>query len=227
MRLFLLDSKKVDPVLSSKLEELVWDLLKYNKTTNLYKIAWVYKKALDIAEKLQNKYYDYMVKIEKEKEKKNMISQFEIIKEYKTYQKAKRAKSLEKIDTKEFWFPWYEVLYYKIFGKIWISIKLLLKEFKKKYELDYIKSDDIFNFIHFIIIFLIIEYTCFLIYKVIIENITIAAQLSIYYILLNISLLWFIFSAWKFVSKKSLFLSILFMIILYILFYNLKYFFGF
>jgi hypothetical protein len=37
--------------------------------------------------------------------------------EYSNWEKAQRAKQLEKIDAKEYGFPWYEVIFYKIFGK--------------------------------------------------------------------------------------------------------------
>ena len=225
MRDFLPEAKKVDPTMALKLETLVWDLLKYKKTTNTFKIAGVYKEAIEIAENLYEKYFDYKKKEDVNNYKTNIISEFDIIKEYKNYQKVQRAKSLEKIDSKEFGFPWYEVLYYKIFWRFWINMKLILKEFLKKYELNYVKLDDIFNFIHFILIFLIIEYSIFLVYKVVLENASIAGQLSVYYILLNISSLWFIFSIWKFIAKKSVFLSILIMILTYLLFSYLKYFF--
>ena len=225
MRDFLPEAKKVDPTMALKLETLVWDLLKYKKTTNTFKIAGVYKEAIEIAENLYEKYFDYKKKEDVNNYKTNIISEFDIIKEYKNYQKVQRAKSLEKIDSKEFGFPWYEVLYYKIFWRFWINMKLILKEFLKKYELNYVKLDDIFNFIHFILIFLIIEYSIFLVYKVVLENASIADQLSVYYILLNISSLWFIFSIWKFIAKKSVFLSILIMILTYLLFSYLKYFF--
>ena len=225
MRDFLPEANKVDPTMALKLETLVWDLLKYKKTTNTFKIAGVYKEAIEIAENLYEKYFDYKKKEDVNNYKTNIISEFDIIKEYKNYQKVQRAKSLEKIDSKEFGFPWYEVLYYKIFWRFWINMKLILKEFLKKYELNYVKLDDIFNFIHFILIFLIIEYSIFLVYKVVLENASIADQLSVYYILLNISSLWFIFSIWKFIAKKSVFLSILIMILTYLLFSYLKYFF--
>ena len=225
MRDFLPEANKVDPTMALKLEILVWDLLKYKKTTNTFKIAGVYKEAIEIAENLYEKYFDYKKKEDVNNYKTNIISEFDIIREYKNYQKVQRTKSLEKIDSKEFGFPWYEVLYYKIFWRFWINMKLILKEFLKKYELNYVKLDDIFNFIHFILIFLIIEYSIFLVYKVVLENASIAGQLSVYYILLNISSLWFIFSIWKFIAKKSVFLSILIMILTYLLFSYLKYYF--
>ncbi len=227
MKEFLPEAKKVEPNISLKLENAVGDLLKYRNTTNTFKLAWVYKEAIELAETLYDKYFDYKKKEDINSSKDIVISEIDIVREYKVYQKVQRAKSLEKIDTKEFWFPWYEVLYYKIFWRFWINMKLIFREFLKKYELNYIKREDIFNFIHFIIIFLIIEYSIFLIYKVVLESASVSDQLSIYYILLNISSLWFIFSIWKFLSRKSLFLSILSMIIIYLLFSYLKYFFWF
>jgi len=226
MKIFLPEAKKMDPNMALKLENEIGELLKYRNTTNTFKIAWVYKEAIELAELLYNKYYDYKKKIEESNYKENIISEFDIIKEYKNYQKVQRAKSLEKIDAKEFWFPWYEVLYYKIFWKFWINMKLLFKEFKQKYELNYIKKEDIFNFIDFIIIFLIIEYSLFLVYKIVLENAQISEQLSIYYILLNIWAFGFIFIIWKFISRKSLFLAIIVMIIIYFILLFLKSFFG-
>ncbi len=222
MKDFLPEAKKVEPNTALRLEDAVNNLLKYRNTTNTFKLAWVYKEAIELAETLYDKYFDYKKKDEITSSKDVVISEIDIVREYKVYQKVQRAKSLEKIDTKEFWFPWYEVLYYKIFWKFWINIKLILKEFKQKYELNYVKRGDVFNFIHFIIIFLIIEYSVFFVYKVVLENASISDQLSIYYILLNISSLWFIFSIWKFISKKSLFLSVLTMILVYLFFIYIK-----
>jgi len=222
MKDFLPEAKKVEPSISLKLENAVGELLKYRNTTNTFKVAWVYKESIELAELLYEKYFDYKKKEETIEYKKNIISEFDIVKEYKNYQKVQRAKSLEKIDAKEFWFPWYEVLYYKVFWKFWINIKLLLKEFKQKYELNYIKQEDIFNFIDFIIIFLIIEYSLFFVYKTVLENINTSEQLSIYYILLNIWALGFIFIIWKFLARKSLFLAIIVMIIIYFILLFLK-----
>jgi len=70
---------------------------------------------LELSEKLYNKFFDY----EKNKENKistvKIISELEIITEYKSYTKIQKAKVLEKVDAKEFAFPWYETLFYKIF----------------------------------------------------------------------------------------------------------------
>jgi hypothetical protein len=110
MKDFLPEAKKVEPTIALKLENTVWDLLKFKNTTNTYKVAWVYKEAIELAEKLYDVYFDYKKKNDIKKSKNDLISEFEIIKEYKNYKKVQRAKSLEKIDAKEFWFPWYEVL---------------------------------------------------------------------------------------------------------------------
>jgi len=227
MKDFLPEAKKIEPSIALKLENAVGDLLKYRKTTNIFKIAWVYKEAIELAEILYDKYFNYKKKQDKEAYKKGIVSEFDIIREYKNYKKVQRAKSLEKIDSKEFWFPWYEVLYYKIFWRFWINIKLLLKEFKQKYDLNYVKKEDIFNFIDFIIIFLIIEYSLFLVYKTVLENAKVSEQLSIYYILLNISVLWLVFIIWKFISRSSLFLAIIVMILIYFVLLFLKSFFWF
>lgn len=223
---FLPNFKIVDPGLSNKLENIVWDLLKYKKTTNVFKLAQVYKEWVELSEKLYNLYYNFKEKEEKNKLWDKLISEFEIIKEYKSYKKVQRAKWLEKVDAKEFWFPWYEVLFYKIFWKFWINLKIYFKELQKKYELDYFTKEDIFLFIQFILIFLLLEYIILLIYKIVLENISESAQLSIYYMILNISIYWTIVTIWKIISKKSLFLSIIIMIILYIIFKYIKIYFA-
>ncbi|HID09588.1 TPA: hypothetical protein EYP13_05135 [Candidatus Micrarchaeota archaeon] len=68
-----------------------------------------------MSESLYEKFFDY----ERNKENKistiKVISELEIIAEYKNYTKVQRAKILEKVDAKEFSFPWYETLFYKIF----------------------------------------------------------------------------------------------------------------
>ncbi len=224
---FIPEAKDIYPNLTLELENAIWNLLKYRSTTNIFKIANHYKKALEISEKLYNKYYDHKKKEDKDKISNNVISNIDIIREYKQYEKVQRAKTIESVDSKEFKFPWYEVIYYKIFWKYWVNLKLLVKELTEKYKLNYFWFIDILKFIQFIILFLIIEYSLFLVYKLFI----VAPEseiLSIYYMLLNISILWFIITLGKMFTKKIwTFISIILMIILYLIFSYFKTFFGF
>lgn len=224
---FLPEGKAVYPALAFELEKAIWDLLKYRYTTNIFKIADHYKKALEISEKLYNKYYDYKKKEDKNKVSNNVISNIDIIKEYKQYEKVQRAKKIESVDSKELKFPWYEVIYYKIFWKYWVNLKLLLKEFIEKYKLNYFWFEDILKFIQFILLFLIIEYSLFLLYKLFLWTWE-SEILSIYYMILNIAIIWFIITLGKILIKKIwIFVSIVIMIILYFIFSYIKTFFWF
>ena len=222
---FLPKWKAIKPSIAFELENAIWDLLKYRATTNIFKIAEQYKKALELSEKLYNVYYDYKNKEEKNKITDNIISNIDIIKEYKQYEKVQRVKTIESVDSKEFKFPWYEVFYYKIFWKYWVNLKLFMKELVGKYKLNYFWFEGILKFIQFVILFLIIEYSLFLIYKLYLHSPE-SQILSVYYMILNIAIIWFIITFWKMLVKKLwIFTSIIIMIVLYILFSYIKTFF--
>jgi len=223
MQEFMPKAKPIAPNLTFDLENAINDILKYRKTTNAYKLAEVYKVALEISEKLYNKYYDYLKKEEINQSKDNIISEIDIVREYKNYMKVKRAKGIEKVDSKEFWFPWYEVIYYKIFWKAWVNLKLILKEFIEKYKLNYFKLEDILTFFQFIILFLIIDYSLLLIYKFLMENGE--WKESIFYMLFNVAFIGFSITIWKLISKKHSLISIIVILILFFVQYiSIKYF---
>ena len=222
---FLPKWRLIQLTIALELEDAIWDLLKYRNTTNIFKIAEHYKRALELSEKLYNAYYDYKNKEEKNKLTDNIISNIDIIKEYKQYEKVQRVKTIESIDSKEFRFPWYEVIYYKIFWKYWVNLKLLIKEFVEKYKLNYFWFEDILKFFQFVVLFLLIEYSFFLIYKLYLHSPE-PQILSIYYMILNIAIIWFILTFWKMLVKKLWsFMSIIIMIVLYVLFSYIKTFF--
>lgn len=222
IRDFLPEWKKIYPKIARELENAIWDLLKYRSTTNIFKIAEHYKIALELSEKLYNSYYDYKSKEEKDKLSENIISNIDIVREYKQYEKVQRVKTIESVDSKEFKFPWYEVLYYKIFWKYWVNLKLLIIEAIKKYKLNYFWFLDVLTFIQFVIIFLIIEYSLLLFYKLY-SWISESAKLSIYLMILNIAIIWFIITFWKILIKKVWsFVVIIVMILLYFLFSSVK-----
>lgn len=222
MKEFLPRWKAINPPLAAELEKTVWNLLKYRSTTNAFKIAEQYKIALELSEKLYNKYFEQ----EKQNEKQNLtdkiISNIDIVREYKQYEKVQRAKKIEGIDPKELKFPWYEVIYYKLLWKYWVNLKLLLKEAIEKYKLNYFWFEDILKFIQFVILFLLIEYSLFLLYKLFINSPN-SEQLSILYIILNIAIAGFIITLWKiFINRLWIVFSIIIMILFYIIFYYLK-----
>ena len=219
------DANNLVPTLSYDLQNKINDLVKYKKTTNIYKIASIYKEALEIYDKLYNKYFDLLKAKEEKENTENIISEIDIIREYKNYEKVQRAKHIEKVDTKEFAYPFYEVLYYKLFWKFWINLKLLITEFIKKYHLNYYSFDDIFNFLQLLFVFLIVDYSILLIYNLLTEN-SLDSQLAIFYIILNFSLYWFIITIWKFIAKKNIIVSIVVMILLIIFSYYFKKYFA-
>lgn len=221
--------KIIDPVRFKTLNEEIWNLLKYRSTTNIFKLADHYKKSLEISEKLYDKYYDKQRKDEKDKVSESLISDIDIIKEYKNYQKVQRVKTLEKINAKEYGFPWYEVIYYKLLWKYWVNLKLLFKEFLDHFKHNNLWIKEIFKFIQFVIIFILIFYSLFLLYNFMFSQITVSGQIAFYTIILNIAIFWFIITVWKIIyQKKSIVWSIVTMIILFYLFYfPFKFYFGF
>ena len=152
------------PLEVSELQKILWELKKYRISTNLYKLSENFKKWLSLSEELYEKYFRY----EQQKENRlvtiKILSDLEIVQEYKKYEKVKRAKVLEKVNAKEFWFPWYEILYYKVFGKVWLYFKLLLEWFYKKYKQKKVDISLVYNFFQFLLIFLIIDYALLMIY---------------------------------------------------------------
>jgi len=216
-------AESVDPSLSFELNNMINELQKYKKITNIYKIADVYKKALELSERLYDKYYDYLKEQEIKSSKDQIITEIDIVAEYKNYMKVQRAKTLEKVDAKEFWFPWYEVIYYKIFGRLWVDLKLLIREFIKKYQLDYFSFDDFLNFFQLLFIFLIINYSLILLYKSF-TNAPISDILAIHYLILNFAIFGFIVTVWKLIKNR--FISIVVMIVLIIISIYLKKYFA-
>jgi len=77
-------------------------LKKYRISTNLYKLSENYKQALELAEQLYDKYFEYRKNQENKFFTIKLISELEILAEYKNFQKVARAKTLEKVDAKEF-----------------------------------------------------------------------------------------------------------------------------
>lgn len=220
-------AESADPNLAFKLKNELWNLLKYKSTTNIFKLADHYKKALELSEKLYKKYYETEKTKESSNQNEHVISEMDIVAEYENFKKVQRSKTLEKVDSKEFWTERYKTIFYKIFGKFWINLKLLSKELESKYKLDYFGFEDIFKFVQFIIIFLIINYSLLLIYNILIGQDTESSRLSIYYMLLNIAIFWFIVTFWKIFSRKLwLLVSVVIMVILYFIFEFLKRYFG-
>ena len=215
------DTKDIVPTLSFELNNIINELLKYRKTTNIYKLAEIYKDALEMYEKLYNKYFDYLKEKEVKQSTNQIISDIDIIREYKNYEKVKRAQSIENVDAKQFKYPFYEVFFYKFFWKFWVDLKLLFKEYKEKYRLNYFSIDDVFNFLQFVIIFLVLNYSLLLLYNVFTwwDD---ASKLTIFYFILNFSLYGFILTIWKFIARKNIFVSVLIMIILFLFVYIAK-----
>jgi len=212
------------PIETKELKDLLGVLKKYRISTNLYKLSENYKKALELSEQLYDKYFEY----QKQKENKlttiKLISELEIVSEYKNYEKVKRAKTLEKVDAKEFSFPWYETLYYKIFWKVWVHLKLLVQEFLRKTEQKGIKYEDILLFLQFLIIFLILNYTLLIIYFSIQQDIP--HILSGFYMVLMFSYFGMWLTLAKFFSEKNKIISVLLIAVGLISWKFIKYYFG-
>lgn len=208
-----------DPNLAIDLRNELWNLMKYKSTTNIFKLADHYKKALEISEKLYKAYYSQEKTKESSSQSEHVISEIDIVAEYENFKKVQRSKSLEKVSSKDFWTERYKTIFYKIFGKFWINIKLMSKELQTKYKLNYLGTEDVFKFIQFVLIFLIINYSFLLVYNIIINQDNNAARFSIYYMLLNIAIFWFIVTLWKILNNKLwLIISIIIMFIIYFAF---------
>ena len=212
------------PIETKELKDLLGVLKKYRISTNLYKLSENYKKALELSEQLYDKYFEY----QKQKENKlttiKLISELEIVSEYKNYEKVKRAKTLEKVEAKEFSFPWYETLYYKIFWKTWVHLKLLVQEFLRKTEQKGIKYEDILLFLQFLIIFLILNYTLLIIYFSIQQDIP--HVLSGFYMVLMFSYFGIWLTLAKFFFRKSKVVSVILIIVGLISWKIVKYYFA-
>ena len=210
------------PVETKKMYELINQLKKYKMSTNLYKLSNFYKQALDLSEKLYNKYFEYQKKLENRATTIKLISELEIILEYKNYEKVKRAKTLEKINSSEFSFPWYQTFYYKIFWKTWIHIKLIIQEFLKKLNQKWVKYDETLLFLQFLIIFLILDYTILLVYFSFQHNIS--RVLSAFYM---ITLFWYL-GIWITLAKicKNVGVGFLLIVVWIISWSVIKYYFG-
>jgi len=189
------------PVESNELKNLIGNLKKYRISTNLYKLSENYKKGLVLAEKLYDKYFEY----EQAKENKvlsvRILSDLEIVQEYKKYEKVKRATVLEKVNAKEFWFPWYEVLYYKLLGKFGLYLKLLYQGYAKKLQRKGWNLDSVLQFFQFLFIFLIVDYTLLIIYFKFsgVENKVLVSYLFLVYF----AYFWFVVTLSKLFAEKS------------------------
>jgi len=198
------------PVETKELRDLIGVIKKYRMSTNLYKLSENYKKALELSEKLYNKYFDYQKQRENRLATIKLISELEIISEYKIYEKVKRAKTLEKVDAKEFAFPWYETLYYKIFWKFGVHLKLLIQEYLRAIEQKGIKYETILLFLQFLLIFLILDYTFLLIYFAVQQDS--AHMLSSFYMIMMFAYFgfWITFAKLLAQEKKGISLILLF-----------------
>ena len=210
------------PFEANKIKIIVWNLKKYRISTNLYKLSENYKEGLILAEKLYEKYFEYERRRENRFISIKILSELEIVKEYKKYEKVQRAKILEKVDSKEFWFPWYEVLYYKLFWKIWLYLKLLFAGYYKKYKnkwVYFIVSGT--EFIQFLLIFLIIDYVVLSLYFHV--SGTEAKELASFLVIIYLWYFWVFVTTFKLVFEKNkffAFLVILFWLILFPIFKN-------
>ena len=212
------------PIETKELKDLLGVLKKYRISTNLYKLSENYKKALELSEQLYNKYFDYQKQQENKLTTIKLISELEIISEYKNYEKVKRAKTLEKVNAKEFSFPRYETLYYKVFGKFGIHLKLLVQEFLRFLSQKGLKYEDILLFFQFLIIFFILNYTLLIIYFSIQQDIP--HILSGFYMVLMFSYFGIWLTLAKFFSEKNKIISVLLIAVGLISWKIVKYYFG-
>ncbi len=210
------------PVESKKIIDVIWLLKKYQKSTNLYKLSENYKTALEISEDLYNKYFESQKQKENQLTSIKLISELEIVSEYKNYEKIKRAKTLEKVDSKEFSFPRYETLYYKLFWKLWIHIKLIIQEILKKLDSKWINYNEFLLFFQFLFIFLILDYTILIIYFQ--SQWYVSKVLWGFYMIAMFSYFWLWVTIWKFFSNKAVY-SIIIIVICFISWWSVKTFF--
>ena len=124
-------------------------------------------------------------------------------------------------------FAFKEVIFYKIFGRYWIHLKLLFEEIYNKLKDKFKVIYDVLNDVELLILLVIVEYLVVLIYRKmwttgenVINNLA-----PIYYILIQLWLFWVSISMWKWLWKYNYQKWILSIFLILITYFVLRYFF--
>ena len=208
------------------LKRVLDNLIKYRNSSNVKKVMRYYEVVLLEMEKVRNAYLDQQKQKEINQEREKIITNIDIIKEYKLYEKVNRIKTMEKLgsDTN---FSFKEVIFYKIFGRYWIHIKLLFEEIYSKLKDKFKVIYDVLNDVELLILLVIVEYLVVLIYRKMwttAENV-INNLAPIYYILIQLWLFWVSISIWKWLWKYNYQKWILSIFLILITYFVLRYFF--
>ena len=213
---FLVDAySKISLIEVKPLKEAIDNLLQYRRTSNIDKLLDVYQISLNRAERTWMVYLDLKEKEEVKNESSKVVNQIQVIKEYKKYQKVKRVATLEKVGGASR-FMWYELIFYKVLWKHWIHLKLVWSEFEKKMLTNKWLFYDLFYDIELLILFIIVELLFLIWYSSMMSE---TVSLSIYYTIMQLWVVWISIWIFKFLSKSSLAMWIL-SILLVIIFYS-------
>lgn len=183
-------------------EDIVGELKKYRQWSNLEKLSYMLDSLLSVMEKLEIKFLDISKKNETENYSWAVISDLDFVLEFEKYKKSsKRSKMWTLIKTERT----IDDHYYSIFWKAWIYIKFLWKEAAAKLSNYSLIINNSFIILELIFIFLLIEFTLYYLYNLLIWN----DMISIYYYIWNIWLLWIIFFLIKLTKSKNQLFNIL------------------
>ena len=195
----------VSPKKIRELENLLWELLKLKKSTNIEKLTKLLETTLQLMENIELEGINRQKEIEKKKLLEDTLSDFDILVEIEKYEKAQKLKKIKNIK------PSLHEQFYQIFWKVGLYIVLLLKEFNLKLKhldnytfwiTEYIQLFYIFVNIWLIFYLFYIKFTNQL-SLVNLENYNLIGWIFYYLIIFNI--FWFIFWILKFFIRKKQF----------------------
>ncbi len=214
------------PVLSTKkLETLSGELLKWKRSSNTSKIIEYYQDVLKEVEYIRSQYFDIKEQWEIEELKDDININMWVVREYKKFEKVNKMKIVEKLGSSTK-FSQSELLYYKIFGKFGIHMKVIGKELYITLRDKFKVIPNILTDIELLLILVIIEYLLVISYKFVHGDfISNPEQINaIYYILLQVWVLWLSISVWKNLGYKSLQRWLLSIVLIAFTYFFIRYF---
>lgn len=186
-------------------KDTIGDLKKLRMSRNSENLVEILEKLMEMSEKFEEKYTEYMKNKEIWNLQDTTISNLDIVWEYKKFKKSEKVVKVWKIGKIE---KSIDDVYYNSFGKKWIYYRLIWKEIKNRIlKLDNFLSG-FYKYSELFIIFILLDLTIYIIYPYLMKAIWSwdwnLEKLAVYYYLWNFWLLGLIIFGMKFIKKDNL-----------------------
>lgn len=186
-------------------KDTINDIKKLRMSRNTENLIELLENLMEMSEKFEDSYTEYMKNKEIQETADSVVTQLDIIWEYKKFKKSEKVTKVSKIWKVQ---KSMDDVYYSSFGKKWIYYRLIWKEIKSRIlKLDNFLSW-VFRYAEIFIIFVLLDLTIYIIYPYFLKAIWSwtweLEKMAVYYYIWNFWLLWTILYWLKYFIKQNL-----------------------